>query len=169
MPCGTVAFVGRSGSGKTSLLIRIIPKLIKLNLRVGTLKHTHHIQSFDQPEKDSWKHRQAGAEQTVVLSDTEIGIFSAAPSDINIGQIKQKWFVDYDLLVIEGFKHLPGLKVEVYRVENSKSPLYKNPAYSVDALVTDATPPFPAPHFSFDEIDGLVEWMCNKLDLPMSV
>ena len=79
MSCRTLAFVGRSGSGKTSLILRLIPEFIKLNLRVGTLKHTHHIQSFDQPEKDSWKHRQAGSEQTVVLSDKEIGIFSAAP------------------------------------------------------------------------------------------
>ena len=169
MPCRTLAFVGRSGSGKTSLLIRVIPKLIKLNLRVGTLKHTHHVQSFDQPGKDSWTHRQAGAEQTVVLSDTEIGIFSVAPPDINIEQIKQKWFADYDLLIIEGFKHLPGLKVEVSRVENSKTPLYKDPAYSVDALVTDAAPPFPVPHFSFDETDRLVKWICSKLDIPMSV
>jgi molybdopterin-guanine dinucleotide biosynthesis protein len=105
----------------------------------------------------------------MVMSDTEIGIFSAPPPDINIEQIKQKWFADYDLLIVEGFKHLPGLKVEVSRVENSKTPLYKDPAYSVDALVTDAMPPFPVPHFSFDETDRLVKWICSKLDISMSV
>ncbi len=165
MACKTISFVGRSGSGKTGLITRLIPEFIKLNLRVGTLKHTHHAQSFDHPGKDSWTHRQAGAEQVMVLSDTEMGIFSGAPPAINIEQIKQKWFADYDLLIIEGFKQLPGLKVEVYRVENPKTPLYKDPVYSVDALVTDARPPFPVPHFSFDEIDKLVAWICDKLNI----
>lgn len=169
MPCKTIAFVGRSGSGKTRLLTRVIPKLIELNLRVGTLKHTHHVQNFDQPGKDSWAHRQAGAEQTVVVSETEAGVFLSIPPEFSLDQIKQKWFDDYDLMIIEGFKQMPCLKVEVCRVENSKTPLYKDPSYSVDALVTDAPPPFPVPQFSFDEIEGLVKWMCNKLDFSMSV
>jgi len=169
MPCKTLAFVGRSGSGKTSLITRVIPELIKSNLRVGTLKHTHHVQNFDQPGKDSWSHRQAGAERAVVISDTEIGIFSSAQPGMTTEQIKQKWFADYDLLIIEGFKHMPGLKIEVCRVGNAKTPLYKDPAYSVDALVTDVAPPFPIPHFSFGDIDRLIKWICGKLDISMTV
>ncbi len=165
MSCKMVAFVGRSGSGKTTLITRIIPELKKINLRVGTIKHTHHDVTFDQPGKDSWQHRQAGAKQVMLLSDIEMAFFSERNKKLSLNEIKEKWFSDYDLLIIEGFKNAPVLKVEVCRQENSKSPLYLDPSFSIDALVTDAAPPFPAPHFSFDQIDALIEWLCKKLDL----
>jgi molybdopterin-guanine dinucleotide biosynthesis protein B len=167
MSCKAVAFVGRSGSGKTTLITRLVPELIKLNLRVGTLKHTHHRErSFDHSGKDSWKHRQAGAGQVMLLSEVEMAVFAERDHALTIESIKKKWFSDYDLLVIEGFKNEPIFKVEVYRTENPKSPLYLDPSFSIAALVTDASPPFPVPHFALDDIDGLVKWLCGKISIP---
>ncbi len=164
MSCKAVAFVGRSGSGKTTLITRLIPELTKLNLKVGSLKHTHQKEkSFDHSGKDSWKHRQAGAGQVMLLSEVETAIFAERDHALTIEAIKEKWFSDYDLLVIEGFKNEPILKVEVYRTANPKSPLYNDPAFSINALVTDASPPFPLPHFNFDQIDELITWILHHL------
>ena len=165
MSTKVVAFVGRSGSGKTTLITRIIPEFRKLNLRVGTLKHTHHDETFDRPKKDSWQHRKAGAEQVMLLSDVEMALFADRQPELSIEEIAAKWFAGYDLLIIEGFKHAPVLKVEVYRKENPKTPLYTDPAFTVEALVTNADPPFPVPHFSLEDTSGLVEWLAEKLDL----
>jgi molybdopterin-guanine dinucleotide biosynthesis protein B len=165
MPCKTLAFVGRSDSGKTTLITRIIPELKKLNLRIGTVKHTHHNVTFDQPDKDSWKHRKAGAEKVLLLSEVEMALFAERDHQLSIDEMRDKWFSDCDLLIIEGFKNAPVLKVEVYRTGNPKTPLYLDPSFSIDAIVTDAPPPFPAPNFSFDEIDDLIEWLCRKLSL----
>jgi molybdopterin-guanine dinucleotide biosynthesis adapter protein len=167
MTCKMMAFVGRSGSGKTTLITRIIPELIKRNLRVGTIKHTHHAVTFDTQGKDSWKHRQAGSEQVMLYSETEMAFFAKTDHKLSLEEMKEKWFSDCDILIIEGFKNAPVFKVEVCRVENPKSPLYIDPSFSIDALVTDAVPPFPVPHFTFDELDKLIEWLCKKLDLNM--
>ena len=165
MPCKTVAFVGRSGSGKTTLVTRLIPELKRMGLRVATLKHTHHRESFDRSNKDSWKHRQAGAEQVMLMSETELALFKSVATPPEIDEIARKWFSEFDLLVVEGFKHAPVLKVEVYRPENPKPPLYNDPAFSVDALVTNAPPPFPVPHFALDDVQGLVQWLSGRLGL----
>ncbi len=165
MPCKMIAFVGRSGSGKTTLITRLIPELKKRNLRIGSLKHTHHSESFDQPGKDSSKHRQAGADQVMLLSGHEMAIFRGISKEHDLQHIKDTWFADYDLLIVEGFKYEPGFKIEVYRAENKKSPLFTNPAFGIDALVTDADPPFPVPRFTFDQVDKLVQWICTRLEL----
>ena len=165
MSCEMVAFVGRSGSGKTTLITRIIPELKKRNVRVGSLKHTHHNVTFDTPGKDSWKHRQAGSEKVLLLSEVETAFFTGRNDELSLDKIKEKWFSDCDLLIIEGFKDASVLKVEVYQVNNPKNPLYIDPSFSINAIVTDAQPPFPVPHFSFEEIGPLIEWLCTKLGL----
>jgi len=165
MTCKMVAFVGRSGSGKTTLLTKIIPEFKKRNVRVGTIKHTHHDVTFDATGKDSWKHRQSGAGKVMLLSDREMAFFSAQEQEVSLEEIRDKWFSDCDLLIIEGFKKSSVLKIEVFRTENKKTPLYCDPSFSVDAIITNAKPPFPVPHFSLNEIDKIIEWMCEKLDL----
>ena len=165
MTCKMVAFVGRSGSGKTTLLTKIIPEFKKRDIKVGTIKHTHHDVTFDAIGKDSWKHRQSGAGKVMLLSDREMAFFSAQEKKISLDEIRDKWFSDCDLLLIEGFKKSAVLKMEVYRTENKKTPLYSNPVFSVDAVITDANPPFPIPHFCLDEIDKIIEWICDKLSL----
>jgi molybdopterin-guanine dinucleotide biosynthesis protein B len=160
-----IGFVGRSGSGKTTLLTKIIPEFRKRNIRVGTIKHTHHEVMFDSIGKDSWKHRQAGAGKVMLLSDREMAFFSAQENPVDIDMMRDKWFSDCDLLIIEGFKKSSVLKIEVYRTENKKTPLYPDPDFSIDAVITDAEPPFPVPHFAFTEIDKIIDWVCGKLNL----
>jgi molybdopterin-guanine dinucleotide biosynthesis protein B len=111
-----VAIIGHQGSGKTTLIERLIPALQARSLSVSTIKHTHHHQiELDSPCKDSYRHRTAGASEVIVTSDSGWARIaaSAEPASLPIllGQLRP-----VDIVLVEGFKQLEWLKrVEVFR------------------------------------------------------
>ncbi|MCP4753361.1 MAG: molybdopterin-guanine dinucleotide biosynthesis protein B [Proteobacteria bacterium] len=160
-----ISFVGRSDSGKTTLLTRLIPLFSELGLKTGTVKHTHHQVEFDQPGKDSWKHRQAGSSRVLLLNDAKLALFADLAAQPSLREIANEWFADFDLVVSEGYKNEECLKIEVYRQANRKPPLYPNPAFDIQALVSDASPSIPLPHFGLDDAQGVFQWICRQLKL----
>ena len=111
-----VAIVGLQGSGKTTLIERLIPELQKRGLTVSTIKHAHHHAiELDTPGKDSHRHRVAGASEVIVASDTGWARIAASsePASLQIllGQLRP-----VDVVLVEGFKQLEWLRrVEVFR------------------------------------------------------
>ncbi|HEY2891013.1 MAG TPA: molybdopterin-guanine dinucleotide biosynthesis protein B, partial [Dongiaceae bacterium] len=100
-----IGLAGWSGSGKTTLLMRLLPELIRRGYRVSTMKHAHHEFDVDQPGKDSWRHRGAGATEVLVASANRWALMhelrgSAEPSAAEL----MKHMTPVDLLIIEGFK-----------------------------------------------------------------
>lgn len=132
-----VSFIGHQGSGKTRLIIRLIPLLLERGYRVGTVKHASHEENLDLAGKDSFRHRAAGAEQTLVVSGSSCALFWEPPPEESPEETLERLFQGFDLVLVEGFKHGPFTKIEVYRCfgELSVEPLAGQ--IDVVAVVTD--------------------------------
>src|ERR1700674_4781167 len=133
-----IGLAGWSGSGKTTLVTSVIPVLVKRGLKVATVKHAHHEFDTDQPGKDSWLHRQAGACEVAIVSSRrwaivhELGEQPEPPlGDMlaNLGAV--------DLVIVEGFKRHPHPKLEVSRAVVGK-PLLHPDDDCIVAIATDA-------------------------------
>ena len=109
-----VSFVGRSESGKTTLIEKLIPVLLRRGLRVGTIKHTHHTPELDRSGKDSARHLAAGASTVVLASSGQIQLVKTGVNGGLGGLVR--YFDDVDLLITEGFKQERTPKIEVLRL-----------------------------------------------------
>src|ERR1700742_3215391 len=122
-----IGIAGWSGAGKTTLISRDIPHLRQQGLSVSVIKHAHHDFDVDVPGKDSWVHRQSGAEEVLVSSANRWALMHelrGAPEP-ELAELLQK-MSPVDLVVIEGFKSAPIRKIEVHRKQNGKPPLFPN-------------------------------------------
>ncbi|WP_407178694.1 molybdopterin-guanine dinucleotide biosynthesis protein B [Bradyrhizobium sp. STM 3562] len=120
-----IGLAGWSGAGKTTLLTRVIPLFRQQGLRVSVIKHAHHKFDVDVPGKDSWRHREAGAEEVLVSSGNRWALMHelrGAPEPRLPELLKKMSRVD--LVVIEGYKAEPHRKIEVHRAANGKPFLF---------------------------------------------
>jgi molybdopterin-guanine dinucleotide biosynthesis adapter protein len=138
MPMRVFGLAGWSGSGKTTLVARLLPELTRGGLAVSTVKHAHHSFDLDQPGKDSWRHREAGAREVMIASARRWALIhehrgAAEPSlEALIGRM-----APVDLLLVEGFKHGSLDKLEVHRPALGKPLLCRNDPRVV-AVASDA-------------------------------
>ena len=99
-----IGFVGRSGSGKTVLLERVIPRLVKRGIKVGTIKHHGHRGfNIDVEGKDSWRHRNAGSSHVVVCSPDLYASYRDLEADLSVDELLGE-FDDVDLVIVEGYR-----------------------------------------------------------------
>lgn len=132
-----IGFCGRSGSGKTTLIEQLIPALRAAGQRVSVLKHAHHDFDIDHPGKDSYRHRKAGAFETVVASSRRLAIVREYEVEVDTGvhQMLAELSV-CDWALVEGFKHADLPKIEVWRAETGHPVQYPVDPYIV-AIATD--------------------------------
>ncbi|MGH6798054.1 MAG: molybdopterin-guanine dinucleotide biosynthesis protein B [Roseiarcus sp.] len=148
-----IGFAGWSGAGKTTLIVRLIPELNRRGFSVSTVKHAHHNFDLDQPGKDSYAHRAAGAEEVLVASANRVALMrelrgAPEPSLAELLRLLKP----VDLALIEGFKRDPLPKIEISRAANGKPPLYPDDR-TIVALISDAAEPSGRlPHASIDDI-----------------
>src|SRR2546423_9014791 len=111
-----IGIAGWSGAGKTTLLTRVIPRLTARGWRVSTIKHAHHDFDVDQPGKDSYTHRAAGATEVLVSSANRFALMHElrAEPELTLGALLEK-LSRVDLVLVEGFKRATHPKLEVFR------------------------------------------------------
>lgn len=136
-----VGLAGWSGAGKTTLLVEIIKLLTVRGLSVSTVKHAHHAFDVDVPNKDSYRHRMAGASEVLVASSSRWALMHELRTDSEPGmQGLLCHFSPVDLVIVEGFKREVHPKVEVHRTANGKPYLFPT-LTNVRGLVTDGPRP----------------------------
>jgi len=97
-----VSIVGKSDSGKTTLLEKVVRELRSRGWRVATVKHDAHSFEIDHEGKDSWRHKQAGACMTIISSPSKIAVVTDTDHDHSLNEIRDRFVRDVDLIVTEG-------------------------------------------------------------------
>jgi molybdopterin-guanine dinucleotide biosynthesis protein B len=153
-----IGLAGWSGAGKTTLVVRLIPALIARGISVSTVKHAHHNFDVDQPGKDSFEHRQAGAAQVLVSSANRWALMTehrGAPEP-PLAELLAR-LNPVDLVVVEGFKRDPVPKIEIFRAANGKPFLYPDDPL-IRAVASDVPLPEGAPpSVHLDDIEAIAE------------
>ena len=160
-----VSIVGKSESGKTTLLEKLIPELKSRGYRVATIKHAPHGGSFDEPHKDSWRHIQAGSEATAIGFPDKIVLVKPVAREYTLDEITRLLGDDYDIILAEGFKEGNAPKIEVHRKE--AGPPLKDIRKLV-AIVTDETLETKVRQFSSGDVKGLADLLEKGFIEPQS-
>jgi len=148
-----VSFVGRSNSGKTTLIERVIPELVRAGYRVATVKHAGHGFDLDTEGKDSWRHKRAGASSVIVMSRGSLAMFADVPEEMKVEEIRDR-FLDgsYDLIIAEGWKSEGYLKIVVIREQVGEVPVSPD---GLLAVVSDKPIDLPVPVLDLNDVTGV--------------
>lgn len=157
-----LGFAAFSGTGKTTLLEKLIPKLTQAGLRLGVLKHAHHNFDIDQAGKDSYRLRKAGATQMYISSRYRHALITETAQQEStleelLGQFNHE---QLDLILIEGFKSHSFPKIELRR-EALQNPWMYTTDSNIIAVATDIEINCPLPKFAIDNLDDIAQFVLN--------
>ncbi|QUM82108.1 bifunctional molybdopterin-guanine dinucleotide biosynthesis adaptor protein MobB/molybdopterin molybdotransferase MoeA [Moritella sp. 5] len=163
-----LGFAAFSGTGKTTLLEAILPKLVARGIRVAVIKHAHHDFDIDQPGKDSYRLRKAGANQMLISSRCRRALVTETPDEEAtlphlIAQLDQ---TQLDLILVEGFKQLNFPKIELHRTEVGKPWLHPtdNNIIAIAANVSAPAPlaeKTPLPKLNINDLEQITEFVLS--------
>lgn len=166
LPANLFGLSGWSGSGKTTLMARLIPAVAQRGFTVSTLKHAHHAFDIDQPGKDSYVHRMAGASEVLVASGQRWALMheNRGSPELSLAELVAK-LSPVDLILVEGFKRDSHPKLEVHRPSNGKPLLYPDDP-NIIAVASDVPlPGCPLPVLSLDDVDAIADLILERCRL----
>lgn len=150
-----VSIVGRSNSGKTTLIEKLIPELKRRGYRVATIKHHAHPGfEIDRPGKDTWRHAQAGSDHVLIVAPDKVASIRRVDRAPTLDEIAAT-ITDVDIILTEGYKRANKPKIEVIRSARSREPLCHPD--ELLALATDTRLDLDVPQFDLDDAAGLVD------------
>jgi len=154
-----ISVIGQSKAGKTTLIEKLISELKSRGYRIGTIKHSAHRLSFDKPDKDSWRHIQAGSAATAIASPDQIVLMKPVTEEPELNQIARLFDEDFDIILAEGFKQSNTPKLEVHR-QATGPPLSE--INNLIAIATDEPLETKTRQFSLHDIKGIANFLENS-------
>jgi molybdopterin-guanine dinucleotide biosynthesis protein B len=153
MAAPILCFVGRSNSGKTTLIERVIPELVRAGYKVATVKHAGHGFDLDTEGKDSWRHKRAGASSVMILSKGSMAMFADVSDQMKVEEVRDR-FLDhtYDLIIAEGWKNEGYPKIVIVREQIGEIPISTE---GLLAVVSDKPVSLSVPQFGLDDVSGV--------------
>jgi len=156
-----ISIVGKSDSGKTTLIEKLLPELTRRGYRIATVKHDIHGFEVDREGKDSWRHKQAGAHTVVIASPNKVALIRDVEKDWTLEEIREKLIQDVDLILSEGYKKDVQPKIEIFRKGKHKELLCTKEDNLV-AIVSDQTFDIGTPCFHLEDVKGLTNFIEKK-------
>ncbi len=156
---------GYSGSGKTTLLEKLIPQFTARGLKVSVIKHAHHGFDIDRPGKDSLSPPRSRGNRGAALLQRPLGLMHErrGESEVTLDELLAR-LSPCDLVLIEGFKQEPVPKLEVYRPENGKPPLFPERS-DIVAVASDADIATDLPRLPLNDVGAIADFVLNHLQL----
>ena len=169
-PVPVLGFAAFSGTGKTTLLLKLLPLLKRTGLRIAVVKHAHHTFEMDQPGKDSYRLRTAGADEMLVAGRCRIGWVRECPDNAGEPRLAEVLSVlepqRLDLVLVEGFKAESFPKIELHRAATARPLLFPSDP-DIIALATDegelASDPGDLPRLSINNPVAIAEFVLNYI------
>jgi molybdopterin-guanine dinucleotide biosynthesis protein B len=158
-----VSFVGKSNSGKTTLIEKVIVELTSKKYKVATIKHTAEEATLDTPGKDTWRHLHAGSKATAIGSDKRIVLIKPVKRKSTVEEMARLLGEDYDIIITEGFKQGPYPKIEVHRKEIG--PLLTG-IKNLIAIATDESLDTKVRQFSIDDHTSVADFIEEEFIKP---
>jgi molybdopterin-guanine dinucleotide biosynthesis protein B len=150
-----VSIVGKSNSGKTTLIVKLVKELKLRGYKVATIKHSHHHLELDTKGKDSWLHTQAGADAVVISSHNMLGIMQQLSNELPLTEIIDTYLHTMDIIIVEGYKSEAVPKIEVFRTEVCDELVCKNDRHLI-AVIGDKKPEIGVPFFHIDDTPSAI-------------
>ncbi|EAT15571.1 molybdopterin-guanine dinucleotide biosynthesis protein B [Desulfuromonas acetoxidans] len=170
MTIPAVSFIAKSGTGKTTLVEKIIAELKLRHFRVGAIKHDAHRFDIDHPGKDSHRFTAAGADTMLVCSSSKLALVKQHRQAPEISDLITTYFSDVDIVLTEGFKQSSMPKIEVFRHHYSTELICRGEKSdpSLIAVASDAPLEVDVPIFDLEEIRALTDFLITTFSLSRS-
>ena len=160
--------MGRSNTGKTTLLEKVIPLLNARGIRVGTIKHHAGEFEIDREGKDSYRHKKAGATATMITSPTKIALVEDISRELTLPEVIERYMHEVDLVITEGYKRERMPKIELH-VQGRGAPPLASEDPDIIAIASDGPLEARVPVFSRDEPEPIVDLVVKVLKLGSRV
>lgn len=161
-----VSISAKSGTGKTTLVVKLIAELKQRGYKVGAIKHNAHDFDIDHEGKDSWRFTRAGADTMMITCRGKLAVVKRNTGNLEppVRESIDRYFGDMDIVLTEGFKKNDFPKIEVHRRERGTRLLYRDDSYDPNliAVASDTPLQVDVPVFDLDDAVGICDFIENR-------
>ncbi len=159
-----ICFAAPSGTGKTTLIERVIGCLVTRGIRVGAIKHDAHKVELDRPGKDSWRLRQAGAVRTILAAHNQLAVFDTAEKRRSVRELAEQFLSDVDIVIAEGFRTSGEPTIIVERMDGPDRKDWEPPVTPI-AIASDGPTDGKLPVLGLNAADEVAAFICQQFGI----